>query len=313
MNQSNFPKLGVLLSVLLLLFSSDLLADRTVTKSFDVKSGGLLELSTDYGSIEVTSHRASSIVVEVEIDGFDEDEFELQFEPNSGGLEIIGQGQSSWSWGNRRVHFDIRVPEEYNLELSTRGGSIRVGDLKGQVAVRTSGGSLRFGDIEGDIKGHTSGGSISVQSCKGDVKVETSGGSLSIGDVSGDVHGRTSGGSISLESISGTANVATSGGSIKMGNVGGQVSAKTAGGSIKVAITKQPKGDSELSTSGGSIRVTLSPDIAVDLYARGRKVYSDFEVDGKTSAEYKLKGPINGGGPELELHTSSGNVYIEKD
>ena len=57
--------------------------------------------------------------------------------------------------------FRLTVPRQHDLELSTSGGGIEVGDLQGRVSAQTSAGSLSFGHIEGPIEGKTSGGSIS--------------------------------------------------------------------------------------------------------------------------------------------------------
>jgi hypothetical protein len=296
-----------------LLLSGLAWADSTINKQFDIAAGGTIKLTTELGSIEVNSHDKPKVQVEVEVEGFESDEFTVEFEQKGNALEIKGTRHgSSWGWGNRKVHFEITVPKAFNLDLRTSGGSIRVDDLKGEVNVYTSGGSLHFGNIEGSINGSTSGGSVTVDGAKGKVEVRTSGGSLNLGDIDGDVYGRTSGGSIRLGSVSGETNVATSGGSIRIDDAGGKVVAKTSGGSVDLTLSRQPKGDCEISTSGGSITARLAADIAVNLDARGNKVRSDFEVNGETQAKYKLKGPINGGGPELELHTSAGNIYIKK-
>ncbi|WMS85697.1 DUF4097 family beta strand repeat-containing protein [Pleionea litopenaei] len=306
--------LSISLFSVMLSWSQLSFADQTVEKTFDVKAGADLVVDTDIGSIHVETHSSSQITAKIEIEGLDDDEFSVRFNPSNGGLRIDGDKQSSdWGWGSRRVKFSLVVPKEFNVQLETAGGSISIDDLQGNVDVRTSGGSLTFGNIIGNIDGRTSGGSISVDGAEGDVRVRTSGGSLSLGDIKGTLHGRTSGGSISLGLVTGPADVATSGGSIRIKNAGGEVKARTSGGSVDVTFTQQPKGNSDISTSGGSITARLSKDIAVNLYARGRKVYSDFPVNGETEAKYKLRGPINGGGPELELQTSSGSVYIKED
>ncbi|NVK88290.1 MAG: DUF4097 family beta strand repeat protein [Gammaproteobacteria bacterium] len=289
-------------------------ADQTIEKSFPVTPGSLLKVATDTGSIQVSTHNKSVIEVKAEIDGFEADDFSVSFLPEGGGLTVTGNKRSTdWGWGSKRVKFSFVVPKTFDLTLDTSGGSINIDDLIGTVKVRTSGGSLSFGKIQGDIEGRTSGGSIEVSGSKGNVRVHTSGGSLTLGDIEGDLHGRTSGGSIRLGTVTGKADVATSGGSIRIENAGGEIKARTSGGSVDVYFTQQPQGDSEISTSGGSITARLDKSIAVNLYARGRKVYSDFPVNGETEAKYKLRGPINGGGPELELQTSSGSVYIRED
>jgi HSP20 family molecular chaperone IbpA/carbon monoxide dehydrogenase subunit G len=299
-------------ALLSLLFSGQLQAE-DIARSFDMAPGGLIKLNTDVGSIEVNSHSKSRVEVKVEIDGLDPDEFTVSFDQQGSTLIIKGERNGGgWGWGSRKVHFDITLPKEFNLDLRTAGGSIRVDDLKGEVLVNTSGGSLYFGHIEGLIDGRTSGGSVTVEGARGKVNLRTSGGSLTIGDIDGDIYGRTSGGSIQVGSVSGETDVATAGGSIHIENAGGKVTAKTSGGSVSLTLSQQPKNDSEVSTSGGSITLRMASNIAVNLDARGNKVRSDFAVNGKTEAKYKLKGPINGGGPELELHTSAGNVYIKK-
>jgi DUF4097 and DUF4098 domain-containing protein YvlB len=196
-----------------------------------------------------------------------------------------------------QVRFVITVPEKYNIDLKTKGGSIDVSEIEGDVKARTSGGSLRFAYVKGPVWGRTSGGSITLDGCSGDVDVNTSGGSIKIGEVKGEVKAHTSGGSIQVKEVMGTINASTS------------------GGSITAYISKQPKADCSLVTSGGSITAHLTEGIAVDLDAgtSGGHVTTDFEVTikGKISKS-KLIAKINGGGPRLYLHTSGGSVYIKE-
>ena len=49
------------------------------------------------------------------------------------------------------ARFVISVPHRFNVDLETRGGSINVDDLEGNVTANTSGGSLLFGRIAGDV------------------------------------------------------------------------------------------------------------------------------------------------------------------
>jgi DUF4097 and DUF4098 domain-containing protein YvlB len=145
------------------------------------------------------------------------------------------------------------------------------------------------------------------------LNLDTNGGSIEISNLAGKIDAHTSGGSISLGHIDGLVDVNTSGGSIDVDEVTGTINARTSGGSINASISKQPTGDSKLSTSGGSITVYLAKDIAVDLNAHtnGGRVSSDFTVDGRIKKK-SIRGSINGGGPDLVLKTSGGNVKIRK-
>lgn len=145
------------------------------------------------------------------------------------------------------------------------------------------------------------------------VDLNTGGGSIDIQDLTGKVDAFTSGGSIELGQIRGDVDVKTSGGSIRVEEVAGNIDANTSGGSIKAVISEQPTKDCRLKTSGGSVTAYLKPSIAVNLNAStsGGRVRSDFTVDG-TVKKSKIRGTINGGGPELYLKTSGGSVNIKE-
>ena len=275
-------------------------ADETIHRTFAVKPGGLVDLETDLGSIVVETGSGDEVEVEVEhnVEGFS-----VHFDQKGNTVRVRGEreSRSGWDWGrNRRASFRVRVPERFNARLETSGGSISVGDLEGEVAVRTSGGSLRFGHIRGRVRGNTSGGSITLDGTTGDVDVETSGGSIRLGDVGGTVRAHTSGGSITIS------------------EVGGDVSAQTSGGSITASITRQPRGQCRLETSGGSIRVAVAEGVGLDLDARtsGGRVRSDFhpdhDRDRRHSGSDALQGEIGRGGPTLYLRTSAGGIHVTR-
>lgn len=146
-----------------------------------------------------------------------------------------------------------------------------------------------------------------------DVHLRTGGGSIALDNLTGNVDAHTSGGSIRVGAINGDVDVRTSGGSIKVEEVAGNLKAHTSGGSITAKITQQPTEDSALTTSGGSVTAYLAPNIAVDLDARtsGGSVSSEIPVNG-TLKQTRIKGEINGGGPELKLATSGGSVRVKE-
>ena len=280
----------------------------TINKSFTVGSGGTLTLDTARGSIEVRGREGGRVDLEVIRDAKTSDTEEaqkifgyLRLDFKQSGNDVIITGikttDSSRKLNKLRIKFILSVPENYNVDLGTSGGSISVEDLEGTVDLRTSGGSLGLNNIIGPVTGKTSGGSIRIGKVDGDVKVNTSGGSIHIDNAYGKVHAHTSGGGITVNEVM------------------GQIQADTSGGSVKAYISRQPQGDCRLETSGGSITVYLAEDIAlnVDAGTSGGSIHTDFPVtiQGKISKK-ELKAQINGGGPELCLHTSGGSIYIKK-
>lgn len=213
----------------------------------------------------------------------------------------------------REVEFRVTVPRQFDADVTTRGNSISVRDLKGEVNARTSGGSIQLEHIEGPVNGRTSGGSIALVGGAGSAVVRTSGGSILVSQVKGDVDASTSGGSISIERSSGRVIARTSGGRILLREITGSVDASTSGGAVTASLLAQPTGDCRLSTSGGSIHVSAPKDVRVNLDAStsGGSVATDFPVPRAGDRQRReLRAPLNGGGPLLYLHTSGGGIDV---
>ena len=68
-----------------------------------------------------------------------------------------------------------------------------------------------------------------------------------------------------------------------------------------------------MKTSGGNVAVTLNEAIAVDVNARtsGGSIRSDFAGE-MNKQRTKLVAQVNGGGPDLVLETSGGDVEIRR-
>jgi hypothetical protein len=280
-------------------------------KSFDVRPGGTLTMDVTPGSIEIKSGTGNVVKVRVikkakasserkAMELFEK--YEIHYDHSGKDVTIESEyersrGFFSSSRNRLNVKYIVTVPEEYNLDLKTSGGSIKVDEIEGDVKAKTSGGSLKFAQIKGTLWGRTSGGSITLEGCDGNVDVNTSGGSIRIGKVEGEVKAVTSGGSIRVKEVMGSIN------------------ARTSGGSVSAYISEQPRGNCKLTTSGGSVTIKLAENIKADVDARtsGGRVYTDFPVtvQGKLKKTH-LKAEINGGGPELYLRTSGGSIHINK-
>ena len=304
--------------------------EHSINQSYGVGPGGLLTLVTERGSIDVKSSKSARVEVDVirkvAVDDEEKarkilDNFVIEFQHSKRDVTIHAGFKkhrfSFWDDGRKllKIRYLIMVPEKYNLELKTSGGSISIENLEGQVHSKTSGGSLQFGDIRGPVSGETSGGSIKIERCTGTSVIKTSGGSIKIGEIDGDVEAKTSGGSIQIRRAKGSVNAKTSGGSIMVKEVMGPIIASTSGGSVSTYISRQPQSNCDLRTSGGNIEIYLFGDIAIDVDAEtsGGKVVTDFPVT--VQGELKrsvLEGKINGGGPELFLRTSGGHIKLHR-
>ncbi|MBD3288989.1 DUF4097 family beta strand repeat protein [candidate division KSB1 bacterium] len=303
-------------------------AEEEIKKNFDVKAGQLFTLKADFGAVNVNSWGKNDVqvVVRKETNRRSDKEakelfeyYEVDFRQDSRGVTVIAEYTGPKNWFGRshdmRVHFNVTVPREFDLDVNTSGGSIEVSDIEGHVDVNTSGGYIKLGSIGGKVDAKTSGGSISLRGSEGTALLKSSGGSIDIGNVDGDVTAKTSGGTISVDGAKGNADVSTSGGGLNLANIRGNVNGSTSGGSITAELLGKLDRDCTLKTSGGGINVYLNKNIEVTIDARtsGGHVSCDFPVtvQGKIKKS-QLFGKINGGGPTLTLKTSGGSIRIKE-
>ena len=274
-------------------------AQRDLDRSFNVTTGGKLSVDADGGTITVTGTNANVVSVKIRASGDADglDKLKLLAEQTSDGVNVTAKrnrdGFSGWFGSDVQVSVAIEVPRQYNLQLETSGGDIRVKQINGTAHGRTSGGRVNIDGVQGEVRMKSSGGGIEVRNVQGPVEVDTSGGSIVASELRGRVHAHTSGGSIRLERVQGAIDAQTSGGGITLDLNGDNegVVAKTSGGSISMRVPTSIKASLNASTSGGSVNCELP--------------LTTSEI-GKTS----LRGTVNGGGPEILARTSGGSIRI---
>jgi len=287
---------GSLLGAILLL--GTLAASSARAEDFErtvqVEPGGTLRIELSTGSIDVETHELSEVEIDARTSGWASRAMRFELEHDGDELHLTGS-RSSWlpALGAGRVEVRARIPELFSIELHTSGGHIDIQEVTGQVEAHTSGGNIELNQIDGEIEVETSGGNIKAREIRGNLSAQTSGGSIHLSEVNGDVE------------------VETSGGPIRIRDVDGQVEAQTSGGAISVRFSGAPAGD--LETSGGSIEVQFSAGEGVDLEAQtsGGRVTIDEEFSLSGGIEpSRVEAELNGGGAELSLETSGGNIRL---
>jgi hypothetical protein len=134
-------------------------------------------------------------------------------------------------------------------------------------------------------------------------------------------------GDILVKSVEGDFEVKNVNGGIEMKGVRGSGDVYTVNGGVRVEFDKNPKGDCSVGTINGDVRLYFQPDLSADFYMKTMNgdVFTDFEVDtlpGRTQTSrtsngknmYKvarMSGVRAGkGGPEIELNTLNGDMFI---
>jgi DUF4097 and DUF4098 domain-containing protein YvlB len=140
------------------------------------------------------------------------------------------------------------------------------------------------------------------------------------------------GGGITVEGVDGEIEIENVNGGITVTNAGGSVVAHAVNGRIVATIVRaSPDAPMAFTSLNGDIDVTLPASIKANLRLRSDQgdVFTDFDVQVTNSSEARqqsqrngrtlrvdinraISGTINGGGPDFEMRTFNGNVYVRK-
>jgi len=138
-------------------------------------------------------------------------------------------------------------------------------------------------------------------------------------------------GSISVDSVDSEIEINTVDGGITLTNVGGSVVAHAVDGNIAATIARvTPQAPMAFTSLNGDLDVTLPATVKANLRLRSDQgdVFTDFDVQVIASASASrtqrngrgvrvdvnrsIYGSVNGGGPDFELRTFEGNIYVRK-
>lgn len=301
MKKSSKTKLFFTAIITILVIASIVQAkpQKLYSKSFDVNKGELLRLKTDLGDIKITSWNSNT--VEIVVFGREKvnEYFDFIFEKRDRQVYVECERTSS-SWLNIFSSFDlsfeIKIPEEFDINLSTAGGDINIYELNGMLDAKTSGGDIKISNCSGKKHFSTSGGDIELTNSTGNSEISTSGGDINVMENDGELKASTSGGDIRVKSNKGKISVGTSGGDIMIEHRGENegISASTSGGDVRIAVGKDIKANVKLRTSGGDAKCN----------------HSNARADVIKSQKYE--GTINDGGNLIECTSSGGDVILSE-
>jgi DUF4097 and DUF4098 domain-containing protein YvlB len=144
----------------------------------------------------------------------------------------------------------------------------------------------------------------------------TTNGDLQIRGIADAVSGRTVNGGVEVRGVKGLVEVETTNGSIHLTGIEGSASAETTNGAIEAVVRRVDAGGQILlSTTNGSVTASLPADLGADVDAEttnGRvKITYPVQRRGGSTAR-TLRATIGGGGVDLTLRTTNGNIVIQK-
>jgi DUF4097 and DUF4098 domain-containing protein YvlB len=264
-------------------------------KSLPTQTGEKLRVDAYAGTVKITSWSKNEVYVKISGNSDAEDNLDFDVSPDASGVKVNAQKKSGvHGIHNLSLKFEISIPLDYNVKVTTGGGNVTLTDLNGTVEISTMGGNVSLGKISGSVDVSTSGGNINVDANTGKLKLSTAGGNIKTDKFEGDV------------------DVSTAGGNIRLTGSNGKVDGSTAGGNIHLDYSGKNMGV-DLSTMAGQISLDLPSDFAadVDLTTMVGKIRCDFNGNSAKGTS-NLKTTFNSGGEPLKCSTMAGNIHVTK-
>lgn len=311
----------IITTALCLITAAVVVSGETIEKQFKTSPGKLLRMDLKAGgSIYVYGWDKDEISVTAFIDGRDSEDIKTEFNETASGLEIESRYGRHRGDDGFNIEFEVKVPQKYDLDLDTRGGSIMVEHLEGDLRGRTLGGKLELIDSHGTFDFRTNGGNINCEKLAGRANLKTNGGNITCSDSQLEGKAHTNGGRVRLENVSGNFDATSNGGDVAYANAGTMtrsgegdaIRINTRGGDID--IDEAPYG-ADLHTNGGDITVR-SADKFVSALTNGGDITID-RVDGTVEAHtnggdvtVKLPQNLIGGDHDIEISSNSGDIKL---
>jgi hypothetical protein len=286
---------------------------------------GAVDLDVQTGSGEITVHTGDSSKVEIHGHihanrgwlGGDVTQHIHEIEANppieqTGNTIRIGHIENHDWKNNISISYELIVPQQTKLRSESGSGDQVVDGVSGPVDANSGSGGVRLSNIGGEAHAHAGSGDIELKSIHGAARATAGSGGIRALGIAGNLTATSGSGDVTLEQ--------TAPGDVEISTGSGEVNVKGAKGAVKVQtgsgnITAQgdPTGEWRLHTGSGDVTVELPQQASFNLVARTSsgniETNREIAVQGKLSPR-ELQGKVGGGGPTVELSTSSGSIQI---
>jgi DUF4097 and DUF4098 domain-containing protein YvlB len=289
-------------------------AERDVIRTFAARPGCSVAIDTYRGNVTIVESDDPEIRIAVHLEiGADREEeadrllrdLQLDFTETGNAVSVIARHPQEtgahFDWNDKSQiapTFRVTVPRDCSVDLSTRSGSIIVGNLNGRLRARTDTGDIFFRHTAGSVEASTREGDVVVSHCDGSVKV------------------RVLRGTVQLGVITGPCDVSDSSGGIEVMAAKGDIHAFAAAGSAIIGLPRDYTGQSEITTSGGNIVVKIDPaakcevDASTSAFSRVKCRLPVAVLDGGIGRR-RLVARLNDGGSRVVLKASGGDVSLQ--
>ncbi|MDX9991103.1 MAG: DUF4097 family beta strand repeat-containing protein [Anaerolineales bacterium] len=239
----------------------------------------------------------------------------------AGGIkaENLDAGTEAISLHSQYGEIDARGLKGGDISIYSGSGQMTLRDIQASqgLALQSQFGAIKLtGGQSGPMTVDSNNGSITIEGLRvrGEVKVTSQFGDISLNNVKAEAYMiESQNGRILVDGAAGRVSVASQFGEIKLlkaVNVTAKLTAVNGGITFEGSLGDGPH---VFESEYGSINLTLPEESALDfdLKTEFGSITSEFAMTVKGKIEEKhWQGKINGGGPELTVHTNNGNITL---
>jgi DUF4097 and DUF4098 domain-containing protein YvlB len=217
---------------------------------------------TDRADVEVIGSDADSVIVEQRGDQ----------------LSVIAPRRTGFFFGGGALSVTVTVPTGSNLvtklgsapvaavgplgyvRISTGSGEVSLEEVARQAVVKTGSGTIRIDTVGAEAELKAGSGEILVGSLSGQARLATGSGAIEVGHTAGAVSLKSGSGDLSVETADGDVQLSTASGDLRVGRMHrGQAQLKNVSGDIRLGIPDGTPVWTDISSSTGQVRSTLTP------------------------------------------------------
>lgn len=267
------------------------------TKSYTIAGRASVHVNADNAGVSISTSDAPKVQFSVQYEGWGNDAPKIESRQDGNLAELTVRTPSSWwpQFGRRELGIEVHMPKNGDLNVETSNGAIEVTAVDGNVVIHTTNGSVRLQQITGTVDVGSTNGTIALDAVKGNVKAGTTNGTLRAEGVDGRCDLSTTNGHVEVSGRFDALNIGSGNGSVvARADAGSTVASAwrihTTNSSVNLAIPKSLKANLSAGTTNG--RITLE--------------FPNENTDGGT----EVRTALNGGGPEVSVHTTNGPIHL---
>src|ERR1700761_1920224 len=213
-------------------------------KSYSIANRASVRVDTDDGSVNISTGDSKQVEFRVEYEGYVLNKsLEIESTQHGDEVELVAKVPRGWHFSIgmiRRLHIEVRMPKDADLQVRTGDGEVKASAINGAVDIRSGDGALTVNALRGTIRLHTGDGSIEATELDGRCDASSGDGRLRIAGRFDVLTAHTGNGNIGVEAA--RASRMESGWNITSGD-----------GGIEVAVPSDLPANIEASSGDGRI------------------------------------------------------------